>query len=102
LTITAVLCAARAVAAPLEFGQALLLVPPVILVATIPISIAGWGLREGAMMTVFAYAGLLRADGLIVSILFGASLFAVGAVGGAIWILGSEPRIGTADEVRKA
>ena len=63
LTVAAIICAARAVAAPLEFGQALLLVPPVILVATIPISIAGWGLREGAMMTVFAYAGLLRADG---------------------------------------
>jgi uncharacterized membrane protein YbhN (UPF0104 family) len=102
LTIAAVLCAARAVAAPLEFGQALLLVPPVILVATIPISIAGWGLREGAMMTVFAYAGLLQADGLIVSILFGASLFAIGAVGGAIWILGSEPRMQATDDARKA
>jgi hypothetical protein len=102
LAVAAVVCAARAVAAPLEFGQALLLVPPVILVATIPISIAGWGLREGAMMTVFAYAGLSQADGLIVSILYGASLFAVGAVGGAIWILGSEPRIGAADEAHKA
>ncbi len=101
LTVVAVVCAARAVAAPLEFGQALLLVPPVMLVATIPISIAGWGLREGAMMTVFAYAGLLQADGLIVSILYGASLFTVGAVGGAIWIMSSEPRIGSADESRK-
>ena len=53
------------------------------LVATIPISIAGWGVREGAMMTVFAYAGLLDADGLIVSILYGVGLFAVGAVGGS-------------------
>ena len=92
LTVAAVWCAARAVAVPLEFGQALLLVPPVVLVATIPITIAGWGVREGAMMTVFSYAGLLEADGLIVSVLFGAGLFAVGAAGGAVWILDAEQR----------
>jgi hypothetical protein len=102
LTVAAVLCAARAVAAPLEFGQALLLVPPVVLVATIPISVAGWGVREGAMMAVFAYAGLLQADGLIVSVLYGAGHVAVGMVGGAIWIMGAEPRIGAADSAHEA
>lgn len=92
LTVASVWCAARSIAAPLDFGQSLLLVPPVILVATIPISIAGWGVREGAMMTAFAYAGLPDADGLIVSVLFGAGLFVVGMAGGAIWVLSSEQR----------
>jgi glycosyltransferase 2 family protein len=95
LTIAAIWSAARSVAAPLEFWQALLLVPPVVLVSTVPVSIAGWGVREGAMMTVFSYAGLLDSDGLIISILYGAGLFAVGAVGGLVWILGSDQRIGT-------
>jgi hypothetical protein len=98
LTIAAIWSAARSIAAPLEFWQALLLVPPVVLVSTVPISIAGWGVREGAMMTVFSYAGLLNADGLIVSILYGAGLFAVGAAGGLVWILGADQHIGTADE----
>ena len=93
LTVAAVWCAARAVAAPLEFGQAILIVPTVLLIATVPISIAGWGVREGAMMAGFAYAGLLDADGLIVSVIYGVGLFAVGAAGGAIWILGSEQRM---------
>ncbi len=97
LTITAIWSVARSVAVPLEFWQALLLVPPVALVSTIPISINGWGVREGAMMTVFSYAGLLNADGLIVSILYGAGLFAVGAIGGLVWILGADQRIGTVD-----
>jgi hypothetical protein len=96
MTITAVWCAARAVAAPLEFGYALLLVPPVVLVSTIPISIAGWGVREGAMMAVFTYAGLLDADGLIVSVLYGLGLFAVGAAGGLLWILSAEQRMWSA------
>jgi glycosyltransferase 2 family protein len=98
LTIAAVWYAARALAAPLEFGQALLLVPPVVLVATIPISIAGWGVREGAMMAAFAYAGLLDADGLIVSVLYGAGLFMIGIAGGAIWILASEHRTWATDQ----
>ena len=96
MTITAVWCAARAVAVPLEFGYALLLVPPVVLVSTIPISIAGWGVREGAMMAVFTYAGLLDADGLIVSVLYGLGLFAVGAAGGLLWILSAEQRMWSA------
>jgi uncharacterized membrane protein YbhN (UPF0104 family) len=99
LTIAAIWSVARSVAAPLEFWQALLLVPPVVLVSTVPISIAGWGVREGAMMTVFSYAGLLNADGLIVSILYGAGLFSVGAVGGLVWILGADHRIGTAEPI---
>ena len=42
-----------------------------ILIATIPVSIAGWGVRESAMILAFSYAGLAESDGLIVSILFG-------------------------------
>lgn len=93
LTVLAAWCAARAVAAPLDFAQAVLLVPPVILVATIPISIAGWGVREGAMMAVFGYAGLSAADGLIVSLLFGAGAFALGGAGGVVWIADGAQRI---------
>jgi hypothetical protein len=59
---------------------------PVILISTIPVSIAGWGLREGAMVMAFSYAGLAASDGLIVSLLFGAATLAVGALGGLVWI----------------
>jgi glycosyltransferase 2 family protein len=101
LTVTAVWCAARATSVPLEFGPALLLVPPVVLIATIPISIAGWGVREGAMMAVFAYAGLSQVDGLLVSVLFGAGLFVVGMVGGLIWIVSSEQKIEAPGRLRE-
>ena len=52
-----------------------------------PVSIAGWGVRESSMIMAFAYAGLSQSDGLIVSILFGAASFVVGVVGGIIWIV---------------
>ena len=56
----------------------------------LPISIAGWGVREATMMVAFGYAGLAQTDGTVVSLLFGASSFIVGAIGGLVWILSAE------------
>ena len=85
LTVLAAWSAARAAHASIDFVQTLFVVLPVILIANIPISIAGWGVREGAMVMAFSYAGLAEGDGLIVSILYGATSLAVGAVGGIVW-----------------
>jgi glycosyltransferase 2 family protein len=90
LTALAAWCVARAVGADLPLPDALYLVPPVVLVTIVPISIAGWGVREGAMVAAFAYAGLARSDGLIVSLLFGAGYLLLGIAGGLVWILTSE------------
>ncbi len=87
--LTAVLawCAARSVNAELPLLYALFLVLPVVLIAIVPISVAGWGVREGVMVAAFGYAGLPPSDGLIVSLLFGASYLALGAVGGVVWVV---------------
>jgi uncharacterized protein (TIRG00374 family) len=79
-------CAAMAAHAAIDFVYVLFLVPPVLLIATIPVSIAGWGVRESAMVLAFSYAGLAESDGLIVSILFGVLNLAVGAIGGIAWV----------------
>ena len=68
-----------------DFVYLLFLFLPVILVASLPISIAGWGVRETAMVLAFSYAGLAESDGLIVSILYGAATLAVGVIGGIVW-----------------
>jgi uncharacterized membrane protein YbhN (UPF0104 family) len=86
LTISAAWCCAKAVAAPVGLTHVLFLMPPVLLIATVPISIAGWGVRESSMIAAFAYAGLAESDGLALSILFGAVSFVIGLVGGLIWI----------------
>jgi uncharacterized membrane protein YbhN (UPF0104 family) len=83
-------CAARAVAAQLSYIDALLLVLPVMLIVTIPISIAGWGVRESALVLAFSYAGLPEGDGLLVSVLMGGAMFAVGILGGLVWLVGSD------------
>jgi uncharacterized protein (TIRG00374 family) len=86
MTVVVAWGAAMAAHAAVDLIHALFLVLPVILIATIPVSIAGWGVRETAMILAFSYAGLAESDGLIVSILFGVVNLAVGAIGGIVWV----------------
>ncbi|MFT4275333.1 MAG: lysylphosphatidylglycerol synthase transmembrane domain-containing protein [Rhodopseudomonas sp.] len=93
ITILAVViawCVARAIEAPASFALLLELVPPIMLITMIPISIAGWGVREASMGLAFGYAGLTPGDGVAVSLLFGAVYFLVGGIGGLIWIVSAE------------
>ena len=96
LTALAAWCAARAVGADLPLLYSLYLVSPVVLLTVIPISIAGWGVREGAMVVAFGYAGLAQSDGLIVSLLFGFGYLVLGIVGGLVWVLTSSGNDGVA------
>ncbi|WP_027527903.1 lysylphosphatidylglycerol synthase transmembrane domain-containing protein [Bradyrhizobium sp. Ec3.3] len=86
-------CCVRAINAPGDFGQLFVLTPPILLVTMMPISIAGWGVREATMMIAFGYAGLAQTDGAAVSFLFGVVHLIVGALAGLIWIFSAEKRV---------
>ena len=90
LTVVIAWCVVRSIAAPVLFEQVFQLVPPVMLITMVPISIAGWGVREATMGLAFGYAGLLANEGVNVSLLFGAVSFIVGAFGGLVWIFSAE------------
>jgi len=87
MTVVILWFCAQAIGSSFTFLNSLLLIPPVILISAVPVSIAGWGVRESAMIAAFTYAGLPESDGLLVSILFGASSFVIGAAGGIAWSL---------------
>jgi uncharacterized membrane protein YbhN (UPF0104 family) len=86
LTVVAAWGLAHAVHASIDLVQILFVVLPVVLLSTIPVSIAGWGVRESAMVMAFGYAGLAESDGLIVSLLYGAANLGIGAIGGLVWV----------------
>jgi uncharacterized membrane protein YbhN (UPF0104 family) len=68
---------------------ATLLMPLALLVlagSAVPLNVAGWGPREGVTAGVFALSGLLSADGLTVSIVFGV-LSAVATAPGLLVLL---------------
>lgn len=90
LAVVIAWCVVQSIAAPAGFGQLFQLIPLVMLITMLPISIAGWGVREATMGLAFGYAGLPPNEGVNVSLLFGAVLFVVGTFGGLVWILGAE------------
>jgi glycosyltransferase 2 family protein len=90
LAVVIAWCVVQSIAAPVGFGQIFQLIPPVMLITMLPISIAGWGVREATMGLAFGYAGLITSEGVNVSLLFGAVSFIVGTFGGLVWIVSAE------------
>ncbi|MCP3477139.1 flippase-like domain-containing protein [Bradyrhizobium sp. CCGUVB1N3] len=90
LTVVIAWCVVQSIAAPVNFGETFLLIPPVMLITMMPISIAGWGVREATMGLAFGFAGLAANEGVNISLLYGAVSFIVGAFGGLVWIFSAE------------
>lgn len=61
------------------------LIPPVLLLSLLPISVAGWGVREGAMVVALNLVGVPPAQSLALSICFGLCALVVSLPGGALW-----------------
>lgn len=93
LSATAVYVLARGFHVEATWLDCLLLVPAVVLVMVLPISIAGWGLREGAMVSAFALVGVPVEDSLVLSVGFGLATMAVGLPGAFIWLLTGRSRL---------
>jgi len=71
----------------------LVLMPPVLLLMTLPISIAGWGVREGAMVTAFGLIGVPGEGALLLSIMFGLLAILTSLPGGLVWLMSGDRKI---------
>ena len=76
---------ARGLSMEISLTQCLLFMPTVLFLSMLPISIAGWGVREGAMVTALAVIGVPSHQSLALSICFGLCLVFVSLPGGIIW-----------------
>lgn len=70
----------------LSFQTFLIAVPPVFLLTIIPLSLAGWGIREGAMVGVFLLVGADQTKILAMSILYGLLLILSSIPGAYFWV----------------
>ncbi|GLR96524.1 hypothetical protein GCM10007858_41610 [Bradyrhizobium liaoningense] len=102
--VTAAACytLARGVGAQLSVLDAGILIPPVVLLTAVPISISGWGVREGAMVACLGLAGVPSEEALSVSLLLGAISVIVGLAGGVIWLASPERGSYSADKAARA
>ena len=74
----------------LEFTmfESIVLMPPVLLVMTIPISVGAWGVRENAMVVAFGLIGISAEAATLLGLLLGLASLVVALPGGLLWFSG--------------
>ncbi len=92
LSMIAIFLIGRSVELEFDLLTFLIIVPPVILLTLIPVSLAGWGVREGAMIGLFTLIGADKSVVLSMSILYGVVLI-ISSLPGLYVYLNSRYRI---------
>ena len=88
----AIVVLARGLDIDVTWIDCLVLMPLVLLVTTVPVSIGGWGVREGAMVFAFGLIGVSEHSAFALSFLFGLLVVAASIPGGVIWLMSGERR----------
>lgn len=92
---------ARGLSIDVELLTLLVLIPPVILASLLPISFAGWGVREGAMIAMLGTVDVAPENALVLSVAFGFLTLIFSLPGALVWFL-SDNRKPVANNSEKA
>lgn len=82
----------RAAGTDIDFFTVLGLTLPVLLTLAVPISIAGWGVREGAMIFALGLVGVPAETGLLISLVWGGLSLTGGVMSGVAFLLQAPER----------
>jgi uncharacterized membrane protein YbhN (UPF0104 family) len=88
--------AARAVGSTLPLSTLLPLIAPVLLAMMLPVTVAGWGLREAAAALLWGLSGLSATEGIAIAVAYGL-LFLLAALPGAGPLLFGSPSLTQAE-----
>ncbi len=87
LSVVAIAILALAAQINVAIDALILVLPVATLLMTIPISVAGWGVREGIMVVGLGYASVSPERALALSVLYGILLLVVALPGGLAWFI---------------
>lgn len=85
--VGALACLAAGLGLAIPFELLFALTPAALLVAMVPISFGGWGVRELTFVYFLGTAGVSAEAALTLSVAYGLLRIFVGAVGGVTWVL---------------
>ncbi len=86
-------CAGRAIGITMSFAEVVAFVPAILFSMTLPITIAGWGVREASAAAIWGLANLTPADGVAISVTYGIIVL-LSALPGILFVI---PRSGEHD-----
>ena len=81
LSLAAVYAIASSLDLALSLGVVCSAVPVVLLISIFPVSVSGWGVREGAMIVVLSGFGISSTNAATLSVVFGLFQLIVGLSG---------------------
>jgi uncharacterized membrane protein YbhN (UPF0104 family) len=88
LTILASMLVADSLGVGLPFVSWVVIIPPVTLIQLVPISLAGWGVRELGFVIILAGFGIPAEAAFATSLLVGLSAIVASLPGGLLWLTG--------------
>ncbi len=83
---------ARGLGTDLDALHTLMVVPTVFVLLMVPVSIAGWGLRESMLLIGLGIVGVSAGDAVLTSLLYGLVNLFGSLVGGALWLFDTTRR----------
>jgi uncharacterized membrane protein YbhN (UPF0104 family) len=86
LNVFAIYILAQGLNISISFFTCIILIPPVMFISMLPISIAGWGIREGAMVAILSTINIPANQSLALSITYGLLLIVTSLPGGVFWL----------------
>ena len=93
LSIAALVLLARGIGISATLEDGLIVLPTALLLASLPISMNGWGVREGAVVYGFGLLGFAGPHVFTLSVLFGLGVVLSSLPGGILWLsLRKSPR----------
>jgi hypothetical protein len=87
LRVATLACLAAGLGLGIPFAVLFALAPAALLMAMLPISFGGWGVRELSFVYLLGAAGISAEAALSLSIAFGLLRVIIGAMGGLTWLL---------------
>lgn len=85
LTVLLGFILARGLGVEISFLSCLAVIPPALLISYIPISIAGWGVREASFVLAFSLIGVSVEAALLISLGIGIVVLLMSSLGGFLW-----------------
>lgn len=99
LNVLTVYTAALSLNVEIDLGTCMALIPPVLFLAMLPISFAGWGIRESTMVLALGLVGISPLQSVTISICYGLTVLVTSLPGGIFWL---RDKHAAGEDLRKA
>ena len=91
-TIVAIFCLARSLGIEVQFHYFLVFIPVIVMIAAIPVSMAGWGVQEAVFQMFFGSVGVSATEAITLSFVYRISYGLLWSLPGGVFLMWRKDR----------